>query len=218
MKVQILIVFIYTVITSCGSENCPNYFYVPAQFLPAKQEYKVGDTITVSSRFHREVIGFSIEGKDLGFFDLGNVSFKPVTFIYVIDQDISEEISVVSEAFDFIENDNYDYAETVYTEGSALTGEYNFHNDTFDLSYSLVAREPGLYYHELGSWIGISSNQTFDGKCQGEIYVYMNLNMGLNANIELLSESPNWHYNTWIPQNAKNRFYDMGGYAFRVVP
>lgn len=217
MKVQILLLYIYIFIASCGNSKCPRYFNVPGHLHPALAEYKVGDTVTVTSTFHREVIGYTNEHEDLGFFDLGNVAFKPVTFIYAIDRDSSEEISVLSESFDFIENEVFDYAETIYSEGSALIGEYNFHNDTFNLSYRLITQKPGLYYHEFGSWVGISS-QTFDGKCLGDIQVFVNLNVGLNSNIQLLSESPNWFYNTWIPQDPKVRFYNTGGYAFRVVP
>src|SRR3989337_1861833 len=128
MKFLIFIFFIITFIASCGSNKCPRYFYVPGQLDPAKTEYKVGDTITVTSTFHRELIGYTNEHEDLGFFDLGNVKFKPVTFIYAIDQDSSEEFSVLSESFDFIENASFDFAEILYSEGSALIGEYNFDN------------------------------------------------------------------------------------------
>lgn len=183
-------------------------------------EYHVGDTITVISTFHREVLGYNSEGDEVGYFDMINVSWKVSTSIYRIDSDSGESRSVISEFFDFIENPLYDYEEVQYSEGSTgLNGDYNFQNDSFRLVYKLVTLIPGTYLHEVGSSAGLGGDsQSFEGKCNGGFSAYLQINKGMDNNISFLSESPNPHYNNWMLSDLKTRFYEMGGFAFKVIP
>ena len=73
---------------------------------------------------------------------------------------------------------------------------------------------------EQASWLsaGIGQNQSFDGKCSGkDIEGISNLNNGADNNIELLLDSPDPNFNSWILEKPYQRFHKFGGYCFYVV-
>ena len=217
MKKLFFLFTLFVFVLSChDSQKCPDKFYLPAQLFPVKQEYRVGDTITINSAFHREVLAFNTEGKEVGYFDMAGVEWMPGTGVYRINIDSAESKSILSESIGFVESSQYDYSLTLTSGGTILTGEYNFSNDSFNLEYKLVLLQPGVFFHEFGSSTGIGDSQSFEGKC-GDFQVFMNINEGMDNNISLLSESPNSHFNNWILLSPKTRFYDMGGFAFKVV-
>ena len=215
-------IFLYFILSafvfSCrDGQKCPTLFYLPAELTPVKTEYNVSDTITIASKFHREVLAFNTEGNELGFFNMAGVQWAPGTGIYRLDTLSGEDNLLLSEGISFIQDPNYSYSLFSTSTGQILTGEYNFENDSFDLQYKLVLEKPGLFIHEFGSFAGINDSQPFEGRCPGDFGVFIQVNEGMDNNISLLSESPNPHFNNWVLLNPKTRFYDMGGFAFKVV-
>jgi len=73
------------------------------------------------------------------------------------------------------------------------------------------------HFSHFSAIIGIGENQEFEGKCSNLTNdVAMNLNDGADNNINMLSSSPDPHYNDWILQKPEQRFYKFGGYCFYV--
>lgn len=219
LKILLLFFILSTFIFSCrDSQKCPDKFYLPAQLFPVKQKYHVGDTVTILSTFHSEVLGFNTENQELGYFDMSGIEWLPGTGVYRIDIDSGEGNSILTESIGFVENTQYNYSLSSTSGGTILIGEYNFRNDSFYLEYKLVFLQAGIFLHEFGSSAGISGGQNFEGKCPGSTFqVFIIINEGLDNNISLLSESPNSHFNNWTLLSPKTRFYDMGGFAFKVV-
>lgn len=219
MRIIILIAITNVFFPCCrDSQKCPYAFYLPAELSPVQLEYHIGDTITVNSKFHKEVLGFNSEGGEVGFFNMEGIAWMPVTGIFRIDTDSGEDQSLISASFDFVENSNYNYMPQTISSGTLLFGDYNYENDSFRLSYSFIPRDIGVYLHEFVSFSGTADSQNFQGKCPGDFAIFMEVNKGMDNNISLLSESPNPHFNTWTLFKPKTRFYEMGSFAFKVIP
>lgn len=126
----------------------------------------------------------------------------------------------IKQDFNFIYNAEYDYDYLYYSDGgNDLYGEYNYVNDSFDLEIRLVPCKAGLYRmnQSCDLWFGVYEEH--EAKCgDGDEYeTFTNMNEGRDNNFHLLYESPESHFNTWIPQKPDPRFHNAGGYCFRVV-
>src|SRR3990170_6676686 len=105
MRILILIFITNVFFLRCrDSQKCPYAFYLPAELSPIQQEYQIGDTITVNSKFHKAVLGFNSEGGEVGYFNMEGIDWMPVTGIFRIDIDSGEDQSLFSNSFDFVEN------------------------------------------------------------------------------------------------------------------
>lgn len=99
-----------------------------------------------------------------------------------------------------------------------LIGNYNYAGGEYTLEYKLVLKKAGLYYLEQAVAPELSPDQTFENKCSNTgIGAEVNMNNGNENNIDLLSESPDPHFNEWILANPADRFYKFGGFCFKVA-
>ena len=101
-----------------------------------------------------------------------------------------------------------------------LLGEFNFDGQYYELTFQLVPTEAGLFHLEQASWLQLNTgqNQSFEGKCDNkDIKGISSLNDGDDNNIDLLLDSPDSRFNTWILEKPFERFYKFGGYCFYVV-
>lgn len=221
MKNVIISFAFLLILFSCRKpEDCPNYFELPIKIIPAKETYEVGDTLTFTSKFYKKVLAYNIQREALKPYDMSGIDWQPVTFIYRTDSTDEAGISIIMRFFDFIEDPSFNYKLMQYSEGSTgLIGEYNFENDTFFLTYRLIARKPGTFMSEFGSNLLEAYNtQDFPGNCNRNGFTATALmNDGADNNIDLLKESPNSFWNTWVLQDPKARFHKFGGYCFKVV-
>ena len=221
MKVLFFFCLISAALLACTKrENCPKYFQIPVQVVPALLEYHVGDTITIVSKFSRKVPADNPDSEPLGTFDMKGIYWKPSFLISRFDS--TEESSVIDKYFHFITDSSFNFYLSSSSQSSKLLGEYNFENDSFHLVFRLVAHTPGLYFSSLLSdnFSGQGEQQDFPGKCKLQgfgVRVQANGGSGDN-NVNLFRESPNEHFNTWILLDTKERFDKFGGYCFRVVP
>jgi len=212
------------VISSCNDQKkCPIYVQIPAQIIPQKAEYHLGDTIKIISKFHHDILAYDSEEKEIGNFNMTNVEWKPLTVISRIDTLGQAGTSKIHLYFSFVENINYDYKLILISDDfSALEGEYNYKEDSFDLQIKLIPKKIGSYFLRQESTTFDYGDQDFPGKCPYEnvdARVKMNNYDDLNDNnINLLSESPDTHFNTWILTDPKTNFFNFGGYCFKVVP
>ncbi|HNL07920.1 MAG TPA: hypothetical protein PKH93_10130 [Chitinophagales bacterium] len=190
-----------------------NYnFQLSATLSPAQDTFRMGDTITIISTFSDEVY----EKYNNEYYHLVDFKFYPSTFIQKID--INPSIDGLDD-FDIIIPDSSLYYTHFNNGDSWLYGEYTYNNAQYSLSFQLVPRERGLYYLEQAASPDLDNNQTFDGVCKRNPFfrAAVNLNNGDDNNIDLLQQSPDTHYNTWIPQKPQDRFYRFGGYVFYVT-
>ncbi len=220
-KMRSLIVLILFIIpnTSCVKEICRSVqgtfeFEVPVILSPAKETYRVGDTITIQSTFSDLVY----ERKTNTRYKLENFKFFPGTEIVKID--LPEGERFLADYFEIITDSLSSYGITFFSGGeSGILGEYFYQQNTYHLGFKLVAKMPGLYYMEQGIDPMIGGNQNFEGKCSNvDNDGVVSLNEGAQNNIEMLLSSPDPHFNTWILEDPESRFHRFGGYCFRVVP
>ncbi len=207
----ILIIFF----SSCGKEECQipgGYeFVIPATLTPARDTFRVGDTLTIESVFPDQLY----ERRTNAFYHLEDFRFFPGTEIKKIDE--SPAVDGMP-GFDLVVSDTFNYLVKMFSDGQMrLRGDYVYNNEYYKLQFRLIARRKGLYYLEQTVDPGLDSHQDFEGKCSNvELDGAMNLNEGADNHIGLLQESPDSHYSEWISLKPEDRFYKFGGYCFYV--
>ncbi len=216
MKYSVIFISFFTLcILSCGKhKDCPKEFQLLAQVTPYKEAYSVGDTLLIKSKIHKNL--YEVNTKRT--YDMETVELAPSLRVLRIDKDSFTNTSATKEHFDFVNNTGYDIEWFVFSGGSSMLDcKYNFQNDTFDLQIQLIAKSVGIYYMRYGSNL-YQSHQEFPGKCKREFFdVVTVMNEGKDGNIHLFNDSPDPHFNTWVLQKPQARFYDTGGFCFRVV-
>lgn len=217
MKYVFLASFALLFLSACISKDCKvrngQYdFTVPATLTPAQTSYRVGDTITISSTFSDQV--FDAATGEV--YSLEDFRFFPGTGIRKID--VSPAVDGMPD-FTAIIDTTYNYFPAIYSGLQLLVGEYTYENNTYSLEFNLVPNEAGLYYMEQGIAPEISEGQEFPGRCKNARLLTgsMTLNDLAENNLNLLANSPDEHYNTWILEKPFERFYKFGGYVFEVV-
>jgi len=212
---------IILMIAGCtNQEDCPRYVQVPAFITPKSIEYHIGDTITITSKFHKDVQTFNSEFKEIDLTDMSDLEWQPTTIISRIDTIGQSQITAVDKYFYFVENAEYNYHLFIESQDfSALDGSYNFHNDSFDLQIQLVPKKIGTYLLLQQCGANVLGKQRFPGRCPGEnVDAWVKMNNGDSNNIQLLLQSPDSFWNTTFLYNPKANFYEDGGYCFKVVP
>jgi len=190
-------------------------FVIPATLSPAKDTFRVGDTIHISSVFSDEVF----ERQTQEYYKLENWRFFPTTRLDKIDEVDSSFVQDGLADFEYIIPVQYEYEQFVdITSGIALLGEYLYQDGQYSLKFKLIPQQPGLYYFTQFAAQGIDDDQDFPGRCpRVPSDTNVELNEGEDNNIEFLSASPDPHYNDWILQRPQQRFYDNSSYCFYVV-
>jgi len=217
MKRTILLFFSLTILLSaCINKDCRehgNYnFEIPATLFPAQDSFHIGDTIKITSIFPDDVFDLTTEE----YYKLENFNFFPGTELVKIDTNpASEGLS----DFIIIIPSEMNYAKQTFSEGEQLlVGEYLYDNNQYSLEFSLIPLKTGLYYMEQTTFVELSEDQDFEGKCDRlSSGSSVNLNDGSDNNFNLLYQSPDSHYSSWITSKPNVRFHRFGGYCFYVV-
>jgi hypothetical protein len=222
MRFFIFSIVILALCLGCKTRNCPINFLLPMRIIPAQLEYRIGDTITIISKFDKKLKGYGTQWDEVGTFDMEGITWQPVSFIYRIDSLESQnnpEFSILSKYFQVLDNPAYDYKPFQFSDGSkALMGEYNYSRDTFSLEYKIIPNKIGIFFLENGSY-ALHTRQDFPGKCfKEDFWPHIEMNGGQENNIELFKSSPDSHWNTWLIGQSETAFYKAGGYCFKVIP
>ena len=190
-------------------------FVIPATLSPAKDTFRVGDTIHISSVFSNEVY----ERQTEAFYKLENWRFYPTTRLDKIDKVDSNFVQDGLADFEYIIPVQYDYDRFDYGSGSiGLLGEYQYQSGQYSLEFKLIPQQPGLYYFTQFAAQGIDDEQDFPGRCPRVTSdTNVELNGGEGNNIEFLQSSPDVYYNERILARPQDNFHDAGGYCFYVV-
>ncbi len=211
--ISLLLVMVFS--QSCrNSAKCPFSFEIPAQLTPYSEAYQVGDTITVSSKFHKHVYDTNTDKT----YDMEGIYWSPFLSVLRMDVDSLEDYPITKDYFEFFDVSNNSLKWFIYSDGaSQLEGKYNYQNDTFDIQIKIVPKTNGLFYLRFASGL-VKSSQDFPGKCRlTDFDVHVTMNEGSDNNIHLLHESPSPHFNEWKLAKPEDRFYQYGDFCFRVV-
>lgn len=218
MKYLILVFTTLLLFHSCIKEECKitgGYyeFELTATLSPAKDTFKIGDTITFTSSFPDEVNERNTNQQ----YKLENFRFYPGTRITEISDSFTDPAAILE--FEILIDSSMDFHRFDYSTGEiAYIGEYNYLNNKYNLNFKLIPKSTGFYEFRFGSsLVGLDDSQNFKGKCDNlKVSAVVKLNEGADNNIQMLSNSPDSHFNNWVLQKPQERFHDGGGYCFYV--
>ena len=217
---SLVLVAIIMLTSSCLRKECRDIpggyeFEIPVTLAPAKDTFRVGDTIHVSSIFSNEVF----ELKTQQHYRLREWRFFPETRIDRIDLADSAVVQDGLSDFTYLPYDQFDYEKFNYSSGNiGLVGEYLYTGEEYRLEYRLIPRKQGLYYFAHLSIQSKGDDQDFPGRCSNltsETHVVLNERMDNNS--DFLSHSPQQHYSEWMLLDLESRFHNHGGYCFYVI-
>ena len=227
MKIHVAIfVILFLSFSACGKKReCVGTLDTFWSLSPIKNEYHIGDTISVSSIFSRYVDGYDLFGKDyLGKFDMVGIYWEPSSAIIRIDSTyniLKPYYSLFGVWAEPLIDTAYDYTIHHYTDvGYNLFGEYNYASDTFYLAYKFVFTHQGIYLLS-NRYISDINNpfQYFPGLCKQEAQIEIRsiLNEGHHNNAYLLYDSPDPYFNYIMANDLELKFYNRGMFCFKVV-
>lgn len=220
IKRVVLFFGILLTLSSCIKKKCdiPQGFYtfeIPATLSPAKDIYKIGDTISIVSRFPQHEV---YERKTDRTYDLTNYKFNPTVDIWQvsnveIDKTILDDFEVI------IDTSIYDFKKFVFSDGTVIYEEnYSNKNGEYILEYKFIPTRTGLYMFGQSNFTSNSrKHQSFPGKCDSATSgARVRLNAGQNNNPQFLLNSENEYLRTNIYQRQKNDFNGFGSFMFYV--
>jgi len=211
---KLLIVLLVVFSISCEkADECPTDFIVYGSVTPYMETYKIGDTITLSAKFESMVYDQNTKQK----YNLTGINLESELYIYKIDTINDGSIYGLLLYVDTIYSSIYNsYIQYFSDGGSMYFSDILFNNNYYQHSMKIILKKKGIYVLTYGPFV-LESNYSFNGKCKGISFdLSPRLNKDLDNNINLLKESPDKHFNTWILQKPQNRFY-KGRFAYRVV-
>lgn len=213
-------------LVSCGKDeeakcdfNGAHKIELPVSLHPARETYKIGDTIAVSSVFATSLF----DRVTMENYELKNFRFEPLTFVANLDSIYSPESAGLYglEYFDVIIDSTYNYFRFYYSNGGqSLLGEYAMDSGFYHLRYKLVPRKAGFFLvWQASALVAEFHDQTFSGQCPNKGIDFISVLNGKDSddNIDFLKQSPDEHWNDWVLAQAQERFYDRGSFAFRVI-
>lgn len=220
MKILNIIIFLLFIASySCTKKKCQfggaYQFEIPVTLSPTKETYKIGDTISINSRFSDQVY----EAVTDQFYSLADFRFRPTFEANEISDSIINNAALNNFEI-IIDTVQYNLTEFIYSSGSVTyNGEYLYQNGEYLLTYKLIPKITGLYEFAQASLGGdLLENQDFPEKCKNKtinIRTILN-NRTSNNNIHLAKDSPNEWYNTRIFHKPKERFTYLGKFIFYV--
>ena len=211
-----IILFFVILFFSCGDDgpNCPGDMTLPVSIYPYKPYYNIGDTITISSKFHKLLY----DQKTEKYYDASDYKFSPNIDFESIDSMYGPfEGSQIKKFTNFIKSNNVNI-NYLYVKGeSSLVGEYSLLNDSIEIEVKLVLQKVGNF------WIKISSLSSGDShlqnnyqfNCRGRL-IFFNLESPKENNIYLMEKYRSIYPNDYYLSDSINRFYNHAGYCFEV--
>ncbi len=186
---------------------------IPVRLYPAKDTFRVGDTIYIESVFSDSVYDRSTGRKFL----IEDMNWRVGSLIYPINVDTV--LATGYRNFQVIVPKEYDFEPFVYSSGEiGYYGTYNYDGSIYSLKFQLIPKAIGIYYFLFGINDLRFINIEFEEKCSSaSVYVYATMNEGSDNNIHLFKESPNEFFRVQMFNRPEEEFYKAGGYCFVVV-
>lgn len=203
-------------VISCGDDgpNCPGNISLPLWVSPYKPYYSIGDTIIISSRFHKLIY----DSKTEKYYDASTYKFSPTVSIEYIDSaNIPFKGSQIENIADYMKEDNSGMNYLRVENRSSIAGEYGLRQDTINFSIRLRLKVPGAF------WISTSSLSSGDSHLQNNFYfgcrgrqITFYLMSPKESNIYLMQNLRSIYPNDYILSDSIHRFYNRAGYCFEV--
>lgn len=226
MKKLLFLFFISSTFYACPgpTENDPkcNRFYfnfsIPVDFSPSASVLKIGDTITITSRFPNKI--WDVDSSDQFVFD--SIDFHTVSGIYKIDtfNGTKVEYSTFKLCDVIIDEARYNYKKA----NISFSFDYEYVNNEYFVQFKLIPKYKGVYYFSFESIITYGSDFVEPQEIYSEISgceterwnPYLITNRGIGNNKEFLKLSPDVYFNTTAFEawNAKNTV--SGVHLFKV--
>ena len=207
---------IYLIILSFSScifdgPNCPGDITLPVTISPYKSYYSIGDTICITSKFHKMIYDLKTEK----FYDASNYRFSPYIELFTIDSSSEyNSYSKINELALYHIPENNSIFEIAL---GALFGEYRLFMDTLSINVKLILIKKGfrmLRFGSLSTGDGHLQNN-YDFNCNGR-EIISRISEPNKNNIQLLQNFRTNTRNNWILSDSINRFYNRAGYCFEV--
>ena len=186
---------------------------IPVRLYPAKDTFRVGDTIYIESVFSDSVYDRSTGRKFL----IEDMNWIIGSIIFPIHLDT--KMATGYRNFQVIVPEEYDFEPVIFSTGTIrYEGTYNYDGSIYSLKFQLIPRDTGIYYFIFSIDDHFFTKIEFKEKCSSAIvYVYATMNEGSDNNIHLFKESPNEFFRVQMFNRPEEGFYKAGGYCFVVV-
>ncbi len=213
--IKLFLLLILAVSISCKKqEDCPREFVVYGKVNPYKETYETKDTLSLSIQFTNMILSRDLNKE----FDLTNVNLSVGFHIYRIDSPSTGYYSSAIDYCKYIDLDTLNLNINYFSDGtSMLNGTMRVLRGTNSISIKFVPTIAGLYMLTFGVFT-IQNNDQYEGGCKRSFFDLSTiLNKGQDNNIDLLKQSPNEHFNTWMIQKPERFYYQKSGFAYRVI-
>lgn len=201
---------------SCGDngERCPGDMLLPIIVSPYKLYYNKGDTISISSKFHKLIY----DEKTDKFYNASTYSFLPTISFYTLDnKEMNLQGSQLIQYCNFIKQDSSKMRLGNSNIDSYVIGEYTLENDTLLFEVKLQLTRKGFFWLSFESLTSgdshLQNNYIFN--CRGRAIIFELIPIEEN-NISLLQKFRKIEPNDYYLADSINRFYNHAGYCFEV--
>lgn len=217
MKTVFFILSIFLVISACKKEitKCPKDFIINGIVEPYSLTYKIGDTIELIVDSEKMIWDKETEG----YYDLSSVNLDCLFLIY--DISVNNGSYAISHVTNFVKviNDNiYKPKLQDFSDGSQIVfSDVIFINGRFKTRLQFIPIDTGNFMLTYGPYL-IEDKQEFLYKCKNtSTDLSTRLNIDKDNNIDLLKESPNEYFNTWMVSDPERFYETKSGFAYRVI-
>ena len=218
MKNCIILFILILSFSSCifDGPNCPGDMTLPVSINPYKPYYNIGDTITISSKFHKLLY----DQKTEKFYDASKYTFTPIIKLQALDSaNVPYRGSQIAVFSEFIPDDSLKFSILLYNnpeKSSVILGEFCLVGDSIKLEIKLKLLEKGNYWLFIGSLT--SGNSKLQGNymdnCRGREILF-NL-LSPDNNIELMRKYRFIDPNYSVLSDSITKFYNRASYCFEV--
>lgn len=226
MKNLLFYIFISSIFYACPGpiENDPKCnrvwfdFSIPVDFSPSASVLKIGDTITITSRFPNKI--WDVDSSDQFVFD--SIDFHNTCGIHKIDtfNGTKEEYSTFKNFDILIDEARFNYKKA----NISFSFDYEYINKEYYVQFKLIPKYKGVYYFAFSSILNAGDDfeepQKIYSELSGCVTERWNpdfiTNRGIGNNKEFLKLSPDKYFNTTAYEawNAKNT--NVGVHLFKV--
>jgi len=217
INITLLGLSLIIIATSCHKKNepCPTEFQVPGKSIPYAKSYHLGDTLTLQSFYHYMIY----EKRTNKYYNMKELDIESGLNIRSLDTTDASYNQDLIKYVDFIPNKNYEYYIQKFSSGNVvLYSNIILDEDTFRNEIKIVFKKKGIFLLGYGP-SSLMNRMDFEGKSWrcSDFNLFTIMNAGMDNNIDLLKESPDEHFNTWILQSPEDRFYRGASFAYRVI-
>ena len=214
-----IILFFVILFFSCGDDgpNCPGDMTLPVSIYPYKPYYNIGDTITISSKFHKLLY----DQKTEKFYNASDYRFSPIIELSALDSaNIPYRGTQFAHYAGLIVDDSLKFGLSSFSRpenSSYLNGEYSIDGDSiyFDIKFKLNRKANLWLYIESGYSRNCSLQRNCIFNCRPGREILFNLSSPDN-NIELMRKYRFIDPNYSVLSDSITKFYNRASYCFEV--